>query len=162
MKPDKKFINTILPITDKMFRLAASITGNKQDAEDVVQDTMLKVWQKREEWNAIVNFEGYCLRSVRNIALDKISLTDNQLESIPDFFDPPMESHADPLEIEEQLEAIEKILSNLPEKQRTVFQLRDVEGLSYKEIEQIMNISEEQVKVNLFRVRQKIKKMLKS
>ncbi|MDR1369805.1 MAG: RNA polymerase sigma factor [Dysgonamonadaceae bacterium] len=162
MRQDKRFKNTIIPLADKLFRLALSITGNKQDAEDVVQDAMLNVWQKRNKWDQISNLEGYCIRSARNIALDKISLKDNRLVSMPekaDFYGfDPEKSYEDI----ERLEMIRGMTKNLSEKQGAVFLLRDMEGLSYKEISEIMNITEEQVKVNLFRARQKIKELMDS
>ena len=158
MKQDK-FKKNILPIVDKLFRLALSITGNKQDAEDVVQDTMFHLWRKKEEWNSILDMEGYCFRSTRNIAIDKISLKENQQESIPDNFDVPEQKSSvqDLLETEEEMVWLESCIKQLPEKQKTIFQLREVEGFSYKQIAEILNISEEQVKVNLFRSRQKLK-----
>ncbi len=162
MRQDKQFKNQVLPLTDKLFRLALSITRNKQDAEDVVQDTMLNVWQKRNEWEGITNLEGYCLRATRNNALDKIALKDNTLERIPEYFEVQDTNQTDALEMDEQMNLLRKSMDRLNEKQRTIFQLRDIEGLSYKEIEGIMNISEEQVKVNLFRSRQKIKEYFKS
>jgi RNA polymerase sigma-70 factor (ECF subfamily) len=154
-----RFGKNIGPLIDQLFRLALSITGNKQDAEDVVQDTMFHVWRRKEDWDSIHNWEAYCFRSTRNIAIDKISLKENQQESIPDHFDVPepgFNAH-DRLEEEEQMLLLEKRLRQLPEKQRTIFQLREVEELSYKQIAEILNISEEQVKVNLFRARQKLK-----
>jgi RNA polymerase sigma-70 factor (ECF subfamily) len=153
------FRKRILPIVDKLFRLALSITGNKQDAEDVVQDTLFHVWQKKEKLDSIQNVEAYCFRSTRNIALNKIALKDNQQEAIPDNFDIAEQrsnSH-DRLEEEEQMAMLEKCIEQLPEKQRTIFQLRSVEGFSYKQIAAVLNIPEEQVKVNLFRSRQKLK-----
>ena len=57
----------------------------------------------------------------------------------------------------EQLGLIHRLLNELPEKQRSIMQLRDIEGKSYKEIADILQITEEQVKINLFRSRQKIK-----
>ncbi len=162
MRQDKKFKNTIIPLADKLFRLALSITGNKQDAEDVVQDAMLNVWQKRNEWDKISNLEGYCIRSARNIALDKISLKDNQLASMPEKLDLHGFDPEKSFEDIERLEMIQSLTKSLPEKQRTIFLLRDLEGLSYKEISGIMNIPEDQVKVNLFRARQKIKELLDS
>lgn len=157
MRQDKRFKNHIIPLVDKLFRLALSITGNKQDAEDVVQDAMLNVWQKRDEWDKITNLEGYCVRSTRNIALDKISLKDNQLVSIPEDVDFAGSDPGKAFESNEQLGLIQKLIQVLPEKQRTVFVLRDIEGLSYKEVSITLNISEEQVKINLFRARQKLK-----
>jgi RNA polymerase sigma-70 factor (ECF subfamily) len=153
------FRKKIWPLTDKLFRLALSITGNRQDAEDVVQDAMFNMWEKRENWNSINNLEAYCFRSTANIAIDKISLKENQLESIPENFDFPENNPSvqDYLEKEEQLTLLENFIRQLPEKQRAIFQLREVEEFTYKQIAEILNVSEEQVKVNLFRSRQKLK-----
>jgi RNA polymerase sigma-70 factor (ECF subfamily) len=158
MKQDK-FRNRILPLVDKLFRLALSITRNKQDAEDVVQDALFNVWKRKEEWDSIANLEAYCFRSTRNIALDKISLKENQQESLKEYYDvpEPKPNVQERLEQEEQMLMLENFIERLPEKQRTIFRLREIEDLSYKQIAEIMNVSEEQVKVNLFRSRQKLK-----
>jgi RNA polymerase sigma-70 factor (ECF subfamily) len=158
MKQDR-FKKNILPLIDRLFRLALSITGNKQDAEDVVQDTLFQIWQKREEWDTIRNMEAYCFRSTRNHAIDKISLKENQQESIPDRFDVPEYKSGiqEQLEEKEQAEMLEEQIRRLPEKQRTIFQLRTVEEFTYKQIAEMLNLPEEQVKVNLFRARQKLK-----
>ena len=155
----ESFQKQLLSLTDKLFRLALSITGNRQDAEDVVQDTLLNVWKKKDNWEQIDNWEAYCYRSTRNIAIDKISLTAHRQEAWSDEYDEPdtVFSAQERLEEEEQLLLLENFLRKLPEKQRTIFQLREVEDLSYKQIADVMSISEEQVKVNLFRAMQKIK-----
>lgn len=155
----EKFENKIAHIVDKLFRLALSITGNKQDAEDVVQDTLFKIWRKKDEWETIENWDAYCYRSARNIALDKLALKENQLEAWNEQFDFP-ETTADAqerLETDEQWEQLQKAIRRLPEKQRSVFQLREVEELTYKEIAESLQTTEEQVKINLFRARQKLK-----
>jgi RNA polymerase sigma-70 factor (ECF subfamily) len=153
-----KFTKNILPIVDKLFRFAFNITGNKEDAEDVVQDVLFNIWNK-EEWDGIKNLEAYCFRSVRNVALDKLALKENQVEEIPDNYEPPLREDdiQKKLEDREQIEQLEKWMANLPEKQRAIFLLREFEELSYKEIADILTISEEQVKVNLFRLRRKLK-----
>jgi len=152
-----KFKATLLPIIDKLFRLAFSITGSKEDAEDVVQDVLLQIW-KKEDWEKIENIEAYCFRSVRNRALDTIALKDNRIEALPNDFDyPEQEDVGQKIEAQEQMDIIEKWLAKLPEKQQTIFRLREVEELSYKEIASVLNISEEQVKINLFRLRRKLK-----
>jgi len=152
-----KFKAALLPIRDKLFRLALSITDNKEDAEDIVQDVLLHVWQK-EDWEQIENIEAYCFRSTRNRALDIIALKDNRAEALPEDFDyPAQDDFAGKIEMQEQIDRIESLLSFLPEKQQTIFRLREIEELSYKEIASILNITEEQVKINLFRVRRKIK-----
>ena len=153
------FESKILPLTNKLYRLALSITGNRQDAEDVVQDTLLNALKKKDKGEQIENWEAYCYRSARNIAIDTISLKINQQETWDDQYEEldTEISVQEKLEEEEYLLLLERFIRRLPEKQRTVFQLREVEDLNYKEIAEVMNISEEQVKVNLFRARQKIK-----
>jgi len=154
------FKATLLPILDKLFRLAFSITGSKQDAEDVVQDVLLHVW-KKEDWENIENIEAYCFRSTRNRALDTIALKDNQVDEFPINFDYPVQDNIElKVEAQEQIDLVEKWLTKFPEKQQTIFRLREVEELSYKEIASILNITEEQVKVNLFRLRRKLKTYL--
>jgi RNA polymerase sigma-70 factor (ECF subfamily) len=147
----------LLPIRDKLFRLALSITGSKEDAEDVVQDVLLHIL-KKEDLDKIENIEAYCFRSTRNRALDMIALKDNQAETLPDDFDYPVfEDIEREIETQEQIDLVEKWLIRLPEKQQTIFRLREIEELNYKEIAAILNITEEQVKSSLFRLRRKLK-----
>jgi RNA polymerase sigma-70 factor (ECF subfamily) len=153
----KKVEAILLPVRDKLFRLAFSITKSKEDAEDVVHDVLLHIL-KKEDLEKIENIEAYCFRSTRNRALDMIVLKDNQVESFPDGFDYPVQEDIERnVETREQIDFVEKWLVKLPEKQQTIFRLREVEGLSYKEIASILNSTEEQVKSSLFRLRRKLK-----
>lgn len=65
------FRDDILPLKDKLFRLALRITFNRAEAEDIVQDALIKVWSKREEWAQLESIEAYCLTVVRNLAIDR-------------------------------------------------------------------------------------------
>jgi RNA polymerase sigma-70 factor (ECF subfamily) len=154
-----KFKKNILPLIDRLFRLAFSITKNKEDAEDVVQDVLFNVWKKKTEWENIDNMTAYCFRSIRNTALDKLALMENNLEEIPENYDYPAlgEDVQRKIEVRDQMDLLENWVKNLPEKQQTIFRLREIEELSYKEIAVILTISEEQVKINLFRLRRKLK-----
>ena len=155
------FRNDVLPLKNELFRLALRITLNRAEAEDVVQETMIKVWNRRDRWDEIESIEAFCLTICRNISLDKMKKAENQIQSLEDEHETPDYSYSsNPEEQAEQrdrVELIRRLIDNLPEKQRSVMQLRDFEGKSYKEIAQIMAISEEQVKINIFRARQTIK-----
>ena len=155
------FRNDVLPLKNELFRLALRITLNRAEAEDVVQETMIKVWNRRDRWDEIESMEAFCLTICRNISLDKIKKAENQNQSLNDEHDAPDRSYAsNPEEQAEQRDKvllIRRLLDNLPEKQRSAMQLRDFEGKSYKEIAGILAISEEQVKINIFRARQTIK-----
>ncbi|MBP5257190.1 MAG: RNA polymerase sigma factor [Prevotella sp.] len=157
------FKNDILPLKDELFRLALRITMNREEAEDVVQETMLKVWNKRDTWSEIESIEAYCLTVCRNMALDALRRRDRHPVVEEEPIDTADQS-ASPLDITQQKDGVsmvQRLINRLPEKQRSCMQLRDIEGKTYKEIAQIMSISEEQVKVNIFRARQAIKQQFK-
>jgi RNA polymerase sigma-70 factor (ECF subfamily) len=155
----KEFENNILPLKDKLFRIAFRIIRNGDDAADVVQDVMLKMWQMRNEWNTITNKEAYCCMMSRNFALSHLKLKDNQNISIEghDFYETENNSPYKEVEREENMRLLSMFLEKLPSKEREVVELRDIEHMSYKEIESVLNINEGQVKITLFRARQKIK-----
>ena len=72
------FRNDILPLKDKLYRLALRITLDSAEAEDVVQETMIRVWNKREEWTQFESIEAYCLTITRNLAIDRSQLKEAQ------------------------------------------------------------------------------------
>lgn len=153
------FRNDILPLKDKLFRLALRITFDRAEAEDIVQETMIRVWNKRDEWDGLESVEAYCLTVARNLAIDRSEKKDSQtVELTPEVEQTPdASSPYDRLVNKERLKLVHRLVSELPEKQRLIMQLRDVEGKSYKEIAVALHLTEEQVKVNLFRARQKVK-----
>ncbi len=155
------FKTDVLPLKNELYRLALRITLNHAEAEDVVQETMLKVWNRREQWSQIESMEAFCLTICRNIALDRQKRMDNQSASLDEHSDRPDNSYgANPetqTEQRDRLALVKRLMEQLPEKQRTCMQLRDIEGKAYKEIASVMGISEQQVKVNIFRARQTIK-----
>ena len=155
------FRNDVLPLKNELFRLALRITLNRAEAEDVVQETMIKVWNRRDHWDEIESIEAFCLTICRNISLDKIKKAENQNQSIEEGHDAPDLSYTSNPEEQamqrDRIQLIRQLINHLPEKQRSCMQLRDFEGKSYKEIAQVLGISEEQVKINIFRARQTIK-----
>ena len=156
------FRNDVLPLKNELFRLALRITLNRAEAEDVVQETMIKVWNRRDHWDEIESIEAFCLTICRNISLDKMKKAENQNQSLQEGHDAPDLSYTSNPEEQamqrDRIQLIRQLINHLPEKQRSCMQLRDFEGKSYKEIAQVLGISEEQVKINIFRARQTIKK----
>lgn len=154
------FRNDVLPLKNELFRLALRITLNRAEAEDIVQDTLIKVWNRREEWNAIDSIEAFSLTVCRNLSLDRIRKKGNDNDSLEDVkvAEPLASSNPQDRMIQtDKVHLIRQIVDGLPEKQRSCMQLRDFEGKTYKEIAGVLDISEEQVKVNIFRARQTVK-----
>ena len=71
------FRNDILPMKDILFRLALRITLSREEAEDIVQDTLIKVWNRRDSWDTIESIEAFSLTVCRNMALDRTRLHEN-------------------------------------------------------------------------------------
>ena len=153
------FRDDILPLKDKLFRVALRITFDRAEAEDIVQETLIKVWNKREEWNSLESIEAYCLTLTKNLAIDMREKMDARTEELTEQHDRTQDD-ANPyeeLEQKERLMWVHRLMEELPEKQRTIMQMRDIEEKSYQEIAEALDITQEQVKVNLFRARQKVK-----
>ena len=158
---DIDFRYDLLPLKNKLFRLALRITLDSAEAEDVTSDTLIKVWNKREELRGVESIEAYCMTGCRNLALDRhenkeahnLSLEANEIDATDNSFTPDEQ-----LERDEKLRKVHELFNQLPERQRTIMQLRDIEEKSYREIATIMGVSEEVVKVTLFRARQAIRK----
>lgn len=132
------------------------------EAEDVVQEVLVRIWQKRDSWHEIENMEAMTMKMTKNLALDKLKSKYNRTDSLPEYAD-WRDDAAQPDEVTESndmIERIRNIMNELPEKHRLVMQLRDIEGLSYEEISQTLDMPMSQVKTNLFRARTHIREHL--
>ena len=153
------FRDDVLPLKDKLFRLAFRITLDTAEAEDVVQETLIRVWQNRAKWQEISSIEAYCQIICRRLALDAAGKAGHGNV----LLDEHSQQHLLTVTPEEQfdnrerLSLIKQLMNSLPEVQRTIMELRDIEGLSYQEISNVMDLTEVQVKVYLHRARTKIK-----
>lgn len=142
-------------LQNKLFRIALRIVNNKPEAEDVVQEVLIKIWKKKEQLESIANKNGYYMMMARNQALDSLRKRKIKTTNIEDQFNlkDGQASPSQALESKDKMKSIISLINNLPEKQKTVLHLRDVEGYSYKEIAEISTMTVDQVKVNLHRAR---------
>ena len=157
------FQNRVLPAKNKLFRFALKFLGNEEEAKDVVQEVFIKVWNGREQMEQVQNWEAWCMKITRNLSLDRIrAMTRKQTQPIEESFNVHHEALTphESTEIHESMQKINQLIAGLPEKQRQVIHLRDVEGYSYNEICDILEIDMSQVKVNLFRARNAVREKL--
>lgn len=156
------FRDDVLPLKDKIFRLALRITLNRAEAEDIVQDVLIRVWNKRDELAGVDSIEAYSMTICRNLAIDRSKLKENSNVPLDDTTS--AEAREAPPDLilirNERIKNIRLLFDKLPVQQRVAMQLRDIEGKSYKEISEIAGQTEDQVKVNIFRARQYIRKQM--
>ena len=151
----KEVLKAILPIKDKLYRYALRIVGNEMTAEDVVQEVLIKVWQKKSDLEKIENKEAWCMTVTRNLALDKLrrkKVIHDNVDDHRNIADNGMTPYRS-LQSDDTMGIIQHAMSQLPESQQQVIHLRDVEGYSYQEIADITGYSLDKVKVYLHRAR---------
>ncbi len=156
------FKKDILPVKDKLYRLALRMLTNPAEAQDAVQEVLLKLWQQGDALQKIDNLEAWAMRITKNWCLDKLRSKHRRTE---DLDQAPVQTDGSPsaqqkLEKKETYKKVHQLIQKLPEKQMMVVQLRDIEGMTYKEIEQTIDMPQNQIKVNLFRARQKLKALM--
>lgn len=153
------FKTDVLPIKNKLYRLALGITNNPAEAEDVVQEVFIKVWESRAELAQVSNLPAWCMTLTRNKAIDKKRLKANQMSDVDALYG-HSSAEASPhrqAELSDAVDQVRRLMRQLPDPQRQAMQLRDVEGMSYQEIGEALGQSISQVKTNIFRARKGIK-----
>lgn len=154
------FKRKFLPYHRKLYRVAFHLTGNAQDAEDMVQEAYLKLWKKRDELPSdIGNLEAYCVMLVKNICYDSLRLSHLEEDGRPPE-ELPIAGSTDvshELEVRDEANKVMSLISQLPEQQRQIMQMRDVEDRPYEEIEKATGLTSVNIRVLLSRARKKIR-----
>ena len=155
------FISLINPVKDKMYRLALRLLISKESAEDATQEVFLKLWNRNEKIKDYANLEAFAMTVTRNYCLDQLKSKQNSnLKMIHNNYESHERSIHDQLETTDELEQVSKILEGLPEQQKIIFQLRDIEQYEFEEIAEITKMKETAIRVSLSRVRKKIREEL--
>ena len=144
------FEKDVLPLKDRFYRLALRITLNPAEAEDVVQETLLRIWQGRDKLEDAGEIQAFGYTVCRRLALDCAGKAGHG--NVTALTQP-----SEQMDRQERVALIRKLMDSLPETQRSIMQLRDIEGKTYIEIADILQLTEAQVKVYLHRARTKVR-----
>lgn len=153
------FQQKILCHSDTLFRMAKSILRDDAKSQDVFQDTMLKLWEKRDSLGAITNFRAFSLAAIRNQCIDALR-KEQDTEEIPASVFSDETNPYQQAESSDTVSNIKNMIAALPELQQTIVRLRDVEEMELYEIAQLLNMTENAVCVNLSRGRKKLREQL--
>ncbi len=103
------FAADILPMKNLLYRLALRITMNREEAEDIVQDTLIKVWNKRDDWDNIESIEAFSMTVCRNLALDRMKRAEHLNTSLEQENIDSADRSRSPLELMEQRDRVETV-----------------------------------------------------
>lgn len=154
---DASMFNSLFTaLSGKLYRLAKSMLRHTEEAEDALQEVQLKLWEKHYELDAVENPEGFAMRTMRNLCLDKIRKVHDTSELNEELISKNKNPY-EQTELNDLTDRIKGLIDRLPEMQRSIMRMRDVEEMEISEIAYIMKLTENAVTVNLSRARTKVK-----
>lgn len=139
---------------DFMFRLACSILGRSDEAQDMMQDVAERILRRQESLEDVRNIDSFLARAVRNACIDRIRRRKETTPKIPDISDEKNPDRWNDQQI------VHKALSKLPERQRLAVHLKDIEGYSNKELADILETDETNVRTILSRGRKALREII--
>jgi len=156
---DSEFEKIIIQQKEKLYRFAFSILKQKEDAQDAVQEVVLKLWNKKKILNSSENLESYCMSSVKNYALDLLRKNKQQLKYKSSGLTTVTENSN--IENRDLIEKMRTELQQLPVQQRMAIELKDFQGYEYEEISEILEMNINAIRVNVSRGRKRLYEIFK-
>ncbi|GAB3202941.1 RNA polymerase sigma-70 factor (ECF subfamily) [Pontibacter aydingkolensis] len=156
-----EFKQRVLPARQKLYRLAAFLLQNREEAEDVLQDVFLKLWTNKEKLGACNSIEAFAMRVTKNLCLDRLKA--KKRKHMVDVAELELELNSEGVspyksyELADSINKVQELVSILPEQQRLILHLRDVEGYTFEEMEQITNLTVNNMRVILSRARKSVR-----
>ena len=159
---DRSFFNQIEEIRNKIFRITKRILVSQEEAEDATQEVIVKLWQMDEsKRNGFKSLEAYSVTMAKNYCLDRLKSKQAQNLSLDERYSGSVsDSLTKKIEQRDDLNWVGKLIDELPEKERMIIQLREIEQYDFDEIASILNLPEGTIRVYLSRIRKKLIKQL--
>nr|WP_298999176.1 RNA polymerase sigma factor [uncultured Allomuricauda sp.] len=155
------FLNVVMPFKDKLYRLAKRLLVSKEEAEDATQEVLLKLWSKNKSMANYKNVEAFAMTMTKNFCLDRLkSKQASNLKLVHSNYQDENTSLQKQLEAEDSVRWMERIMDTLPEQQKMVLQLRDVEQYEFEEICDLLDMKPTAVRVTLSRARKTVREEL--
>ncbi len=156
-----EFLNVVMPFKDKLFRLAKRLLVSTEEAEDATQEILMKLWSKNESIGKYNNVEAFAMTMTKNFCLDRLkSKQASNLKLVHSNYSDDSTSLQKQVEAKDSLSWVEKIMEDLPEQQKMVLQLRDVEEYDFDEIGELLNMKPTAIRVTLSRARKTVREKL--
>lgn len=156
----------VLPYSSRLYRLAYSMLGSKEEAEDIVQEVYLKLWNMRKDLPNYNSIEGLSVRITRNMCLDLLRRRKTTIGIMKEegrtAESRVAEAPSEDLEKKERAKILHKLINQLPEPQRSLIYFRHIEEKEYNEISELMEMNENAIRVSISRARKLLREMLQT
>ncbi len=157
----KEFITMVSPFKDKIFRLAKRLLISTEEAEDATQEVMVKLWTKNETLSELRSMEAMAMTMTKNYCLDQLkSKRAGNLTLVHNNYTDSQASLQQKMEDVDSWSWVEKIINDLPEQQKIIIQMRDIEQYEFEDIAKTLGISEATIRVSLSRARKTIREII--
>ncbi len=152
-----EFTTIVMPFQDRLYRLAKRILVSTDEAEDAVQEVFLKLWKGKQDIESYKNPEAFAITMTKNYCLDRLkSKQASNLKIVHSNYQ-ASENIEGRIEANNGVEMVFKIMETLPEQQKIILQLRDVEEFEFSEIAKILDSNETAIRVALSRARKTVR-----
>ena len=156
-----EFLNVVMPFKDKLYRLAKRLLVSSEEAEDATQEILMKLWSKKNKMEGYKSVEAFAMTMTKNFCLDRLkSKQANNLKLVHSNYSDDNSSLQRQVEARDSIDWVQRIMEELPEQQKLVLQLRDVEQYEYEEIEALLDMKPTAIRVALSRARKTIREKL--
>jgi RNA polymerase sigma-70 factor (ECF subfamily) len=155
------FVDIVMPFKDKVFRLAKRLLVSREEAEDATQEILLKLWKNQKQMSEYKNVEAFSMTMTKNYCLDRLKSKQAQnLKIVHSNYSDGYTSLQKQVEARDSIDWVSKIIEGLPEQQKIIVQLRDIEQYDFNEIAKMLDMNETAIRVNLSRARKTIREKL--
>ena len=156
-----EFMQLISPFKDKLFRLAKRLLVSTEEAEDATQEIVVKLWNKHETLGEYNSVEALAMTMTKNYCLDQLkSKRAGNLRIVHNNFTDREAGVQQQVEDRDSWKWAEKIINELPEQQKLIVQMRDIEQYEFEEIAKILDMNETAIRVALSRARKTIREFM--
>jgi len=155
------FMNVITPFKDRVFRLAKRLLVSTEEAEDATQEVLVKLWNNKGKLESYSSVEALAMTMTKNYCLDQLkSKRASEMRIVHSNYTDRQAGLQQQTEDRDSWNWVEKIMETLPEQQKMILQMRDVEQYEFEEIAKIMDMNETAVRVALSRARKTLREEL--
>lgn len=156
-----EFLNVVMPFKDKLYRMAKRLLVSTEEAEDATQEILLKLWSKNEAIATYANVEAFAMTMTKNFCLDRLkSKQASNLTLVHSNYGETGSGLQKQVEAKDSFNLVQKIMEELPQQQKMVLQLRDIEEYDLDEIGEMLDMQPTAVRVALSRARKLVREKL--